>query len=266
MKKGIVRCVGEPVCRFTEDALRILRAVRFSAQLGFSIEKDTRQAAQTLAANLSKVSRERVQVELTKLLLSDHPEKIRLVYDMGLAPYITEGFCQARERCLVNLDRLSKTAPEKHVRWAAFLRFEKPELAAGILRDLKMDNDTIDKVKTLIFAAKEKLRPEKPEIRRVMSRLSSKLYQDLLDIWEIYGREEERERLRQIRRLSEQIIEDGDCICLKNLAVSGKDLIEAGRKPGPELGKTLNYLFQLVLDHPEYNTKEYLMKAVGDER
>lgn len=266
LKKGIVRCVGDPVCRFTEDALRILRAVRFSAQLGFSIEKDTRQAAQTLAANLSKVSRERVQVELTKLLLSDHPEKIRLVYDMGLAPYITEGFCQARERCLVNLDRLSKTAPEKHVRWAAFLRFEKPELAAGILRDLKMDNDTIDKVKTLIFAAKEKLRPEKPEIRRVMSRLSSKLYQDLLDIWEIYGREEERERLRQIRRLSEQIIEDGDCICLKNLAVSGKDLIEAGRKPGPELGKTLNYLFQLVLDHPEYNTKEYLMKAVGDER
>ena len=89
LHRGVIRCVGNPVDRFTEDALRILRAIRFSAQLGFVIEEKTRAAIEKIAPNLMKVSRERVQVELTKLLLSPHPEQIREVYDLGISPYVS---------------------------------------------------------------------------------------------------------------------------------------------------------------------------------
>ena len=92
MKAGRIRCVGDPVERFTDHPLRILPAIRFSPQLDFSIEDKTLKAITTMAPNLAKVSRERVQTELTKLLLSPHPEKIRQVYDTGISPYVSEAF------------------------------------------------------------------------------------------------------------------------------------------------------------------------------
>ena len=88
----VIRCVGNPTERFTEDALRILRAIRFSAQLGFEIKDATRQAITEIAPNLVHVSKERIQVELTKLLLSDRPEAMKLVYETGISPYVSETF------------------------------------------------------------------------------------------------------------------------------------------------------------------------------
>lgn len=92
LEKKVIRCVGCPRDRFTEDALRILRAIRFAAQLGFSIEEETYQAIREIAPNLKNVSRERIQVELTKLLTSAHPEKIAMVEDTGISPYVTGDF------------------------------------------------------------------------------------------------------------------------------------------------------------------------------
>ncbi len=89
-----IRCVGNAMERFGEDALRILRAIRFSAQLDFAVEEKTYEAISRIAPNLAKVSRERIQVELTKLLCSDHPEKIREVYDRNQQIYFS-GICQA---------------------------------------------------------------------------------------------------------------------------------------------------------------------------
>lgn len=84
LKKGIIRCVGSPTERFTEDALRMLRAIRFSAQLGYEIEKETKEAICALAPNLNKISAERIQVELIKLLTSPHPDFLRIAYDTGV--------------------------------------------------------------------------------------------------------------------------------------------------------------------------------------
>ena len=89
LELGVIRCVGEAMERFTEDALRILRAIRFSAQLGFAIEEQTWDAISVIAPNLAKVSRERVQMELTKLLCSKHPERIREVYETGISQYVS---------------------------------------------------------------------------------------------------------------------------------------------------------------------------------
>ena len=92
LRAGIIRAVGDPKTRFTEDALRILRAVRFSAQLAFPIEKNTAQAVRELAPTLKNISAERIQVELVKLLMSDHPDLIQDAYELGITDYITRPF------------------------------------------------------------------------------------------------------------------------------------------------------------------------------
>lgn len=96
IERKIIRCVGDPLERFTEDALRIMRAVRFSAQLGFTIEEETRKALKVLAPNLKHVSAERIQVELVKLLMSPHPDSLRVAYEAG----ITAEFLPEFDACM----------------------------------------------------------------------------------------------------------------------------------------------------------------------
>ncbi len=106
LRAGIIRCVGNPMDRFSEDALRILRAIRFSAQLGFEIEEKTWEAICASAPSLARVSKERIQVELTKLLLSGHPEHMALVWESGISPMCHRRFTawrQARRSCLQRL-------------------------------------------------------------------------------------------------------------------------------------------------------------------
>lgn len=275
LKKRVIRCVGEPMERFEEDALRILRAIRFSAQLDFSIEEKTREAITRIAPNLAKVSRERVQMELTKLLCSDHPEQIRQVYETGISRYVSEEFsCLPWEKA-----EISPALPkEKYVRWAAFLRCACPaeqdswqtdlscENAAGknfceerekavrtggkILRDLKLDNETIGRVKTLTSWCGEKLLPEAPSVRRAMSKMEPEVWDALVELNQ-YGDE--------ILCLTKEIRAAGDCLDLKHLAVNGRDLMSAGVRPGKDMGEILNRMLQEVLERPENNQKEILM-------
>lgn len=265
-----IRCVGDPMERFTEDALRILRAIRFSAQLDFTIEEQTWNAIRVIAPNIAKVSKERIQVELTKLLLSDHPEKIREVYETGISPYISENFDSLNWK----MAEIPTTLPkEKYVRWAGFLRCanaydvngtlmpqpipsvtEVPESASRavkILRDLKLDNDTIGRVKTLVSWSGVEL-PETPEaVRRAMSRMEAEVWDALMEL---------NEYSEKIHALTEEIRTAGDCLDLKHLAVKGQDLIKAGVQPGKALGATLNQMLDDVLSHPDHNEKEYLLE------
>lgn len=275
LEKRVIRCVGEPMERFEEDALRILRAIRFSAQLDFSIEEKTREAITRIAPNLAKVSRERVQMELTKLLCSDHPEQIRQVYETGISRYVSEEFsCLPWEKA-----EISPALPkEKYVRWAAFLRCaclaeqdswqtdlscekaagknfceerEKAVRAGGkILRDLKLDNETIGRVKTLTSWCGEKLLPEAPSVRRAMSKMEPEVWDALVELNQ-YGDE--------ILCLTKEIRAARDCLDLKHLAVNGRDLMSAGVRPGKDMGEILNRMLQEVLERPENNQKEILM-------
>lgn len=293
LRRGIIRCVGEPMDRFTEDALRILRAIRFSAQLGFEIEERTLEAIRVIAPNLAKVSKERVQVELTKLLCSAHPERIALVYETGISRYVSgtfheiygagmPGTANAPENDSgVRTEENSPAAsgglfgpspipaipvsipPQKHLRWAAFLRNATPDQAFTVLKDLKLDNDTISRVKTLVDLLGQPLTPEKPALRRVMGRIEPALYDDLLDLKEAllpFGVPETGDDLRRARALSGEIRRDGDCLDLKSLAVKGRDVMDAGVKPGKAVGETLAALLELVLEDPSRNTRDYLLQ------
>ena len=256
LKAGIVRCVGRPEDRFTEDALRLLRALRFSAQLGFEIEESTYAAIKTIAPNLAKVSKERVQAELTKLLLSAHPERILLLKETGLSAQIVPGFDAVFAPALFS--KLSRLPAEKSLRWAGFLLCQSTKQAEAVLKGLKMDNETIGNVSRMIEGAKETLPLEKPAVRRAMSRYTPYQLEGALKLKELMGSPDAEE----IRRLREEIIRNGDCVSLKDLAVKGRDLLEAGVERGPMVGEILNHLFDLVLLHPEKNDRELLLKEV----
>lgn len=283
LRRGVIRCVGIARERFTEDALRILRAIRFSAQLDFSIEEETWRALSEIAPNLAHVSKERIAVELTKILLSGYPERILMTRETGMTPFISKSFAlvlrdalpageEQREKEKLCLLRAADLPAKKAVRWAAFLAEAGEEMTQRILKELKLDNDTITKARTLVRWYEAKLpsihrvpRENAVWLRRVMSSMPDEVFEDLLLFWEIL-RPEEKGTLELLKTLAADIRMRGDCIRLKQLAVDGSDLLALGIARGPALGKTLNCLFTLVLEHPEWNQREILLKKAGECR
>ena len=184
--RRVVRAVGVPEQRFQEDALRMLRALRFSAQLGFDIDPATWAAVQKLAPNLQHVSKERIQVELTKLLQSKHPEHIALVSMSGLSPYITTHFedaftaAESTAQYYPVTPWMPANLPEaRAVRWGVFLR-GTPEHARLILRELKMDNATTQKAVTIAQLFSEPLPNARYKIRKKLSEIGYETYESFL--------------------------------------------------------------------------------------
>lgn len=263
-----IRCVGNPMDRFTEDALRILRAVRFSAQLGFTIEPQTRAAIKNIAPNLIHISKERIQMELTKLLLSNHPNYVKLVFEYGITPYISKTFvCIDPKQIAIGND----LPPIRHLRWAALLKHQDAKEAKTILKELKMDNDTIAKAGLLVYWWKYPIGINELEVRKTMSQMTMDSYDDVLTLKESIQKNssemlelpENQTQLERIRSLTNLIRSRGDCISLKTLALTGADLIAMGMKPGKAIGDSLNILLEVVLEHPDWNEKEKLKEVLS---
>ena len=142
----------------------------------------------------------------------------------------------------------------KYLRWVAYLRETDPETAAEILKDLKMDNDTIRKVRTLVAWAGREILPQEAELRRGMSRMEPEVWDGVLALC---GCD------RKIRELTETIRRRGDCLDLKHLAVTGQDLAAAGVRPGKAMGEILGRLLEHVLERPEDNRKDVLLEMAG---
>ncbi len=251
-------CVGNAMDRFQEDALRILRAIRFSAQLGFDIEPETAAALKALAPNLARVSKERIQMELTKILESPNPGHIKMVFSQGIAPFLSESFSGIHAETMF-IDR--ELPGLRHLRWAAFLLHGTPEDAEKILRELKMDNDTVNAVKLLVRWWKIPAGTDEQTLRKTMSQMTKEEFDHLL-IMKRFTREipESHEELDRIGELTCLIRDRGDCVSLKTMALTGRDLIEMGMKPGRAMGQVLGELFDLVLQYPEMNKREKLEK------
>ncbi len=299
LKHGIIRCVGKATERFCEDALRILRAIRFSAQLGFEIEEETKKAIEQIAPNLLKVSKERIQVELVKLLVSPHPEKLLIAYETGVTKLIFPEFdhimnqqqnnpCHCYTVGMHTIEMLKIIKPTKVLRLSALLHdIGKPlvhqvnddgadvfpdhnkvgsERTKRILRDLRFDNDTIDKVSKLVMYHSHHFKVDKADIRKLLCNIGHELFPDLLELAiadtkakSNYKKEERLREIEQIKVLYEEIKEANECVCLKQLAVSGKDLMDAGVSQGKQIGVILNEMLAYVLEHPEANEKEFLL-------
>lgn len=301
LKKGVIRCVGNAEARFSEDALRILRAIRFSAQLGFEIEEETRQAIRKLAPNLSYISAERIQTELVKLLVSDHPDYLRTAWETGLTREFLPEFDACMETaqntphhcCSVGehiLKSLTEIENDRLLRITMLLHdIAKPvvkktdengrdhfkthgpageKLAGKILRRLKFDNVTIRNTCRLIRYHDLRPTPDAEDVRRAVNLIGEELFPLYLKVQKAdllsqstYRREEKLARLSGVTEVYQGILERGECTSLKTLAVSGKDLIKAGHPAGPALGALLERLLDCVLKDPTLNTKEKLLET-----
>ncbi len=186
LARGCIRCVGDPYARFREDALRMLRAVRFAAQLNFEIEAETFKALTELSPNLARVSKERILAELTKLLLSNHPEKLELLYVAGLAPEMAAHFPG------VHLDSRAARLPRcKALRFAAAGERITPEALGKLLTELKSDRATRDRAVLLLTAVHKPLPESETEVRHCLSDIGHDAFTELLLLKEAgYGSEE----------------------------------------------------------------------------
>ncbi len=261
LARGCIRCVGDPYARFREDALRMLRAVRFAAQLNFEIEAESFKALTELSPNLARVSKERILAELTKLLLSNHPEKLELLYVAGLAPEMAAHFPG------VHLDSRAARLPRcKALRFAAAGERITPEALGKLLTELKSDRATRDRAVLLLTAVHKPLPEGETEVRRCLSDIGHDAFTELLLLKEAgYGSEEttggveqRTERIAKLRALRQEIAERGDCLEIRGLALGGAELLALGIPKGPALGACLRALLNAVLEEPARNEKTYL--------
>lgn len=133
----------------------------------------------------------------------------------------------------------------------------KPDMVRRILKGLKLDNETVDNGKAMAGAAQAPLGPEKPGIRRFLSRMTPYQFDGCLRLKAL----DKDPQTEEIRRLWEEIEKDGDCVSLKELAVGGGDLLAAGME-GKEIGETLRRLLELVLEDPSLNRRELLLEKL----
>ena len=259
LEKKVVRCVGEAKERFQEDALRMLRAIRFSAQLGFIIENDTWQAMIQMAKNLSLVSKERILVELTKTICSSHPEMIKKIFDSGLHREIGQHFSLLSVRDAEVMALSGQLPEEKHLRFALLFKNQSGEEAKAILKELKADNDTIKKVKILVEYIDRKLPRNEKKMRQTLSEIGPERVRDWILLKKVLG-----EEVEDCQNRLQEILERGDAYTLQMLAVDGATLIRAGIRPGPNLGQILGELLSYVIEDPSKNTMMFLLEKVKE--
>jgi len=303
IEKKVIRAVGCARDRFDEDALRILRAIRFSAQLGYEIEDQTAEAIRVLAPTLQKISAERIREELIKLLVSPHPEYIRIAYETGITAQMLPEFDRCMETEQHNphhflsvgehiIQSLERVPADKVLRLTMLLHdIGKPlcretdengvdhfyghaeksaEMAREILRRLRWDNDTIGAVVRLVryhdWTIGMGEEPRIASVRKAIAKIGLEAFPAIfqvcsadLDAQSDYRREEKRRKQSALQACYEKIMEQGDPLQIKDLAVTGKDLIAAGAAPGKELGETLARMLQYVLEDASRNTREELL-------
>ncbi|MCR5440855.1 MAG: CCA tRNA nucleotidyltransferase [Lachnospiraceae bacterium] len=305
IEKKVIRCVGCADERFSEDALRMMRAVRFAAKLGYGIDNEALASIKKLAPTLSRVSAERITTELTKLLVSDHPEMIETLYETGLTkvffpefdkafdtPQVHPHHCFNVGKHITESVRLSEN--DRIVRFAMLLHdIGKPDtltidekgithfhghpavgakMGEEIMRRWKLDNDTVYRVCRLIrhhdMSKGKKCTPEL--VRKAVSVMEDD-FQRLLEVMRAdvlaqsdFMRREKLENLNDYGREYERIMREGECCSLRTLAVSGRDLIELGIKPGPAMGEILGMLLERVLEDPSLNEKKKLL-SIAEE-
>ena len=300
----LIRCVGDPKERFSEDALRILRAVRFSAQLAFPIEPETAEAIKSLAPNLEKISAERIQAELVKLLVSDHPERIQDACELGItkvvlpewddmvgvkqntphhkydvAAHTVHALQNVKNDKVLRLTMLfhdmgkpvMKTTDENgrdHFKGHAIA---SEQIAKTVMKRLKFDNDTIRKVTKLVAYHDYRMEPTGANVRRAMHEIGVELFPYYLAVrladtkaQSSYERRGKLENIIQIRELYRNALRNKECVTLKDLAVTGTDLINLGLAPGKKLGTLLNELLDMVIEDPAWNQKGKLCDYVKE--
>lgn len=302
LKNHMIRCVGEAEERFEEDALRILRGLRFASVLGFQIEADTRKAIFEKKRLLEHISAERIRDELTKLICGKSAECILNEYRDIIGVIIPEiipcfDFEQNNpHHCYTVWEHIAKSVsyvrPGVIIRTAMLLHdigkpqaatrdengishFKKhqyisAEMARDILKRLKFDNRSIDYIHDLIWEHDNRIPPQISSVKRFVSKYDFQFVFDYLELrrgdtyaQSEYKRKEKLRELDEIASIAIELMEQDACLKISDLAVDGNDLIKLGLE-GKEIGEWLQRLLELVMDDKLCNVKQNLLDYIKE--
>ena len=298
IQHGIIRCVGDPITRFQEDALRMMRGIRFASVLGFAIEANTAAAIHENRERIPTVSAERIQVELTKLLCGDNVKNVLMDWWDVIGTVIPEilpmhGFDQKNPHHIYDVWEhtavaVSQIPPEPHLRLCALLHdigkptsFTVDEKGIGhfyghpavsermteeILARLKYDNATRRRVGTLVKQHDRIVEPKETAVKRALSRLTPEVFFDLLAMKRAdnlaQARQDRLKAYDEMESIAREILDKQECISVSALAVNGNDLIAIGMKPGREIGEMLTHLLDRVIRGRLENDRDVLLTYV----
>lgn len=300
LKKHIIKCVGIAEERFKEDALRMLRAVRFAACLNFELSPEVLKAIRKCAVLIKNISPERILGELNKILLCDRPDRIKLLYETGLMKYIIPELCvcfdtiQNNKYHIYNVGdhimKATENAPNDLIlRWATLLHDvgkpackckdqngiyhfyghhrESAKIANDVLHRLRMDKDSIRDIIVLIENHDVRIDSNPAAIKRMLARTGEKLFLQLLLLQEADNRaknlkylDEKLPKLHGVYNQYQRIIAEGQPYTVSQLQINGRDLIKLGFKAGREIGDMLRILLEEVVIDPSLNRRDYLIK------
>ena len=303
-----IRCVGRAEDRFSEDALRILRAIRFASQLGFVLEPDTDWNISKMYKNLENISIERINSEFCKIAASSDFCVQMVLYHEVFSLFIPEikdmlGFQQNNPYHIYDVWNHTVHAvqayecdyePDLNPRdlitsLAVFFHdIGKPhcyqdgedgirhfkghgrvsaDMTNEIMKRLRFDNDTREKVVELVYYHDATFEVGKKYIKRWLNKIGEEQFRRLLNVRRAdikaqadMNQETRLQKIDNIEYILEEVLQDDECFSLKDLAVNGKDLITIGYKPGKEIGEVLNNLLDLVISGEYKNEKEKLLE------
>lgn len=263
IENRLIRGVGEPGKRYGEDALRMLRAIRFAGQLGFEIEKETYKAISDNAALIKNISAERIRDETVKLILSDFPEKLEMMCDTGLAENIDTRLSEYLDKYLARVMpsvKLCEKSPGS--RLALLFQYMEQTQLKRLLNLLKFDNKLSKEIMLCADMIGKEIPEEPSQIRRLLSHLGIDAFKEILYLKTLKAEAETGDTgiYTRISEVLEQIIRSGDCISMRQLRIDGDDLKKLGFPAGKRLGEALGRLFDAVLEEPSKNNEE-LLKA-----
>lgn len=305
IERGVICCVGKPEERFSEDKLRILRAIRFASQLGFKIDDATAKATHKMKDQIASVSAERIREEMTKLLCGKNAKNVLDEYRDVLFEVIPQmrplnNFDQktkyhsydAYTHTLITLDKMSNSDIGK---WAALLHdIGKPdkffvddngqghfyghpkrsaEISKDILKSLKFSKKMQDTILLLIRWHDQPMEATKKSVKKMLRKFAAvntqlptdelfRIYCDLRRADSYAHAENYREYLTftdKIEQVFDEVIAEQEAFSLKDLAISGHDVIELGVKPGPQISQILNECLNQVVDEKIANKKHDLL-------
>jgi len=252
LQKQLIRCVGEPEKRFDEDALRIMRALRFASVYGFDIDPATDAAIHALKHTLTDVAAERIRVELAKLLCGQGAGEILRAYRDVLAVIMPP---LSMVDWPSTVSAVENAPPTEVLRLTMLLHQLKPADAKAVLMSLKLDNFTRDRALLLIENQNAELLPTRHSLLTALSLFGEEVVRQLLMIREAKGGE-----VSDLAAVLDEVLSDGVCYTVKNMAVNGRDLMALGAK-GKQVGDCLAHLLSILLAETLPNDRDALLAA-----
>ena len=265
LEAKVIKAVGDPNKRFEEDALRIMRAIRFSAQLGFSVEEMTYDAISSHSDRLAQVSMDRIRVEFEKTLVSKNSGKVKEFFLLGMGNYILPGYAK---RCEDFDEEIAASysglgaEERRYLLLADLLRHLSAQEAKDALRKMKYDNQTVTTVSKILQYQDTCCMADKVSIKRALNEQGKEIFFLALQMKEAVA----KESFSAIREMAKEILDRQEPYTIGQLAVTGNDLKEEGISEGTKIGETLQRLLDRVILEPDKNTKEDLISMIREQQ